>query len=205
APNSGFNPDAILDPEIAPYMSDEDDTPHDVWPSNPPNLIGLISPILIHGRSESVGSASAPMTPAASEYNGSDDETLEYSKSKTSLRMQRKDDIREMFNKDKTANSRRRSITGGRPVRRKTRGTMMRQVNVLDESTWHSPIDPRPSSPYYNAGNHFLSNRHRRAVSAPPNVELNAASIQHMRLLLRQLFAQYEIEESEEWEKVIMK
>ncbi|CAG8493947.1 5650_t:CDS:2 [Diversispora eburnea] len=55
--------------------------------------------------------------------------------------------------------------------------------------------DSRPSSPF----------RHVRTASLPVKVEINTASQQHMRKLLRQFLRESEIDLSEGWEEVIMK
>ncbi|EXX79916.1 uncharacterized protein OCT59_021526 [Rhizophagus irregularis] len=183
------NPEAILDPEIAPFMSDEDDDGNYDFSQN------------VLTFSHANGESATP-TPAVSEYAGSDDES-EYSV-KTShgikpfQKGQRAEDIRAHFVKN--SSSRRRSIT--RPNRVNRRSGLLRQINTnimlpSDISIVPSPIEQRPSSPF--------STCHSRSPSVPIKPEINPASLDHMRRLLRQCLLESKINLSDGWEDVIMK
>jgi 1-phosphatidylinositol-3-phosphate 5-kinase len=191
---SAVNPEAILDPEIAPFMSDEeDDGNYDFSP----NVLTFLS-----ANSHANGESATP-TPAVSEYAGSDDES-EYSIKtshgiKSFQKGQRAEDLRAHFVKN--SSSRRRSITRPNRVNRRS-GGLLRQINTnimlpSDISIVPSPIEQRPSSPF--------SACHSRSPSVPIKLEINPASLDHMRRLLRQCLLESKINLSDGWEDVIMK
>ncbi|CAG8513560.1 6429_t:CDS:10 [Cetraspora pellucida] len=193
------NPEAVLDPEIAPFMSDEegeDDVHYDSL-TNPSNVLSFVVTSILHvgGSSES-----ATPTPAVSEYADSDDEASEYG-SRSSLpsmpKGQRAEDIRSHFARDKST-SRRRSINSNRPSRMgKKRSGLLRQINPNSVPMEMScSIESRPSSPF--------SMRHSRTTSMHTKTEISPVSLQHMRQLLRQFLRESEINLSEGWENVIM-
>jgi 1-phosphatidylinositol-3-phosphate 5-kinase len=186
--------DSVLDPEIAPFMGEEDeDEGDDLWPSNSPNPMGFLS---LHGHHDDLSS---------------DDDFSDYSPrdKSTPLRAPRAEDIRDMFAKDRSPINRRISIKGNRPNRNlslslKTRGLLRPD----GPESARSPMDIRPGSPFLTSGSQSLmhTNRHSRAASMVTSaVELNSASLQHMRRLLRQLLTRFEIDSADGWEDVIMK
>ncbi|KAG0277775.1 hypothetical protein BGZ95_005359 [Linnemannia exigua] len=189
----GHMNDSVLDPEIAPFMGEEDEDDGDeLWPSNSPNPMGFLS---LHGPHDDLSS---------------DDDFSDYGpREKASLRAPRAEDIRDMFAKDRSPINRRISIKGNRPSRNlslslKTRGLLRPDGS---EST-RSPMDIRPGSPFLSSGPQSLmhTNRHSRAASMVTSaVELNNASLQHMRRLLRQLLTRFEIDNADGWDDVIMK
>ncbi|CAG8495811.1 13415_t:CDS:10 [Funneliformis mosseae] len=195
------NPEAILDPDIAAYMSNEEDDGHYDLLTSSSNVLTFLS-ANAHANGES-----ATPTPAVSEYAGSDDEIWEYNVKtshvlKAFQKGQRTEDIRNHFQiRDKSSSSRRRSFTNGRPSRLSRRGGgFLRQINTnimqpMDISMISSPIE-RPSSP--------LNSRHVRSSSAIKPV-INPASLDHMRRLLRQFLLESKINLSDGWEDVIMK
>ncbi|KAG0242758.1 hypothetical protein B0O80DRAFT_460532 [Mortierella sp. GBAus27b] len=171
--------DPILDPEIAPFMGEDDeDDQDDFWPTSTPDSI--IVPL--NGPDKDVGS---------------DDDPSDYTPKERVLTRTFKGDPN------------RRSINGNRPNRNlslnlKTRGLMRSDGS---ESA-RSPLDVRPASPFLVPNSQALlhTNRHSRAASmAAGRVEINSASLQHMRRLLGQLLARSEIDNADEWEEVIMK
>ncbi|GBB85059.1 hypothetical protein RclHR1_11630001 [Rhizophagus clarus] len=183
------NPEAILDPEIAPFMSDEDDD-------------GNYDFSTFLSANSHANSDSATPTPAVSEYAGSDDESEYNLKAshgfKPFQKGQRAEDFRTHFAKN--SSSRRRSIT--RPNRVSRRSGLLRQINTnimlpSDISIVPSPIEQRPSSPF--------SACHSRSPSVSIKPEINPASLGHMRSLLRQCLLESKINLSDGWEDVIMK
>ncbi|RIA92962.1 hypothetical protein C1645_763745 [Glomus cerebriforme] len=185
------NPDAILDPEIAPFMSDEEDDGHYDFLSNV-----LTFPTT---NSHANGESTTP-TPAVSEYAGSDDESEYNIKTSHGIKSfqkgQRAEDLRNHF--VRSSSSRRRSIT--RPTRLKR--SLLRQINTnimlpIDISITPSPIEQRPSSPF--------SACHSRSSSVSIKPEINPTSLDHMRRLLRQSLMESKINLSDGWEDVIMK
>ncbi|CAG8450252.1 2333_t:CDS:10 [Ambispora leptoticha] len=194
------NPEAVLDPEIAPFMSDEDQEGHyDTW-SNPSNVLNFLSTM----HPNDGGGESAAPTPAVSEYAGSDEDSWDYN-TKTQQKILQKgvrnEEIRSHFGRERTASTRRRSINGVRPpANRHPKRGYMRQINTgpgqPEIAISCSPIE-RPSSPYYA--------RHHRSSSQPIKIEINPSFLTHMRRLLRQALQEAEINLSEGWEEVIMK
>ncbi|KAF9941422.1 1-phosphatidylinositol-3-phosphate 5-kinase [Modicella reniformis] len=181
--------DSILDPELVPYMGeDDDDDQDDLWPTN--TTSNSMGPL---------GSFNSPYREVGS--SSYDDDPLEYNspKEKPMLRMAKQDSF-----------NRRISINGGRPNHRnlslnlKTRGGLMRSDG---SESMRSPLDMRPASPFLVPNSQAaLLNRHSRAASmVASKVEINSSSLQHMRRLLCQLLARSNIVNGDEWEEVIMK
>ncbi|KAF9583051.1 1-phosphatidylinositol-3-phosphate 5-kinase, partial [Lunasporangiospora selenospora] len=185
--------DSVLDPEIAPFMGDEDeDDQLDLWTPNPPHSMGFLS---------------------ANSYDrdwDSEEEAVEQIvKDKSHLRNSRTDDPRGMFSKDRSPVNRRISMNGTRPSRNLSLSLKSRSLlrSEVVESL-RSPMDARPSSPYLGASSQSLlhTGRHSRAASMVTNApELNSASLQHMRRLLRQLLIRFEINDKDGWDDVIIK
>ncbi|KAL1914822.1 uncharacterized protein VTP21DRAFT_7914 [Calcarisporiella thermophila] len=119
-------------------------------------------------------------------------------------------ELRSVFAMERS-HSRARSLTGGSSSlppptpRRKTRSLLRHSLGThLPPSiitngllSASSPTSARPRSP--------LVTRPRRSISAAPNIELNTASLQHMRKLLRQTLVQANVNLEDGWEDVIMK
>ncbi|KAK3841577.1 MAG: hypothetical protein J3R72DRAFT_153557 [Linnemannia gamsii] len=189
----GHMNDSVLDPEIAPFMGEEDEGDgNELWPSNSPNPMGFLS---LHGPHYDLSS---------------DDDFSDYGpREKAPLRAPRAEDIRDMFAKDRSPINRRISIKGNRPNRTLSLSLKTRGLLRSDGSeSARSPMDIRPSSPFLSAGSQSLmhTNRHSRAASVVTSaVELNHASLQHMRRLLRQLLTRFEIDNADGWDDVIMK
>ncbi|KAF9970864.1 1-phosphatidylinositol-3-phosphate 5-kinase [Actinomortierella ambigua] len=199
--------DSVLDPEIAPFMGDdEEDERDDLWATaSPANTMGFLT---LHG----VQNSSRGFFGDDDEYD-SDKELREIvsKEGKPHMRPQRADDVRDMFAKDRSPAARRISGASTRPKRTpsvKTRGHL--RVSNASETLGRlrSPLDARPSSPYLpgvNSTPPFFMGRHSRAASMVSATELNAVSLQHMRRLLRQLLKRFEIEPGHGWDDVIMR
>ncbi|KAG0206046.1 1-phosphatidylinositol-3-phosphate 5-kinase [Mortierella sp. GBA30] len=186
--------DSVLDPEIAPFMGEEEDDGHeDFWASESPNTMSFMT---LHGPGEGDSSDC--------------DEFLEYGpRDKVLTRTTRADERRDMFAKDRSPNNRRISVNGTRPNRNLSLSLKTRGLLRSDGSeSARSPMDIRPSSPYLGSSSQGLlhASRHSRAASVAASVvELNSASLQHMRRLLRQLLQRFEIDDADRWDEVIMK
>ncbi|CAJ0854781.1 8398_t:CDS:10 [Entrophospora sp. SA101] len=183
------NAEAVLDPEIAPFMSNDDDCNVNYDSLTNQSYLSAVSYL---------NNDSATPTPVASEYAGSDDESSDYNKlqAKNLQKPQRNEDTRAIYPKDKNYSSNhRRSISNARPTRPMKRGVYIKQINtnVMD----FSQMEPRPSSP--------LNIRHNKSPSVPVKLEVNPISLQHMRQFLRQLLQESQIDLSGGWEDVIMK
>ncbi|KAG0232821.1 1-phosphatidylinositol-3-phosphate 5-kinase [Actinomortierella wolfii] len=206
--DEGFQ-DSVLDPEIAPFMGDdEEDERQELWASvSPTNGLGFLT---LHG----VHNTSRGFYGDDDDYD-SDKESQEVvpKDNKLQLRPPRADDVRDIYAKDRSpAATRRISGSGGRPKRTlslKTRG-LLRVSNASETmDRLRSPMDARPSSPFLSGPSStppFIVGRHSRAASMVSNaVELNAVSLQHMRRLLRQLLKRFGIDSGQGWDEVIMK
>ncbi|KAF9960868.1 1-phosphatidylinositol-3-phosphate 5-kinase [Mortierella alpina] len=187
--------DSVLDPEIAPFMGeDDDDDQDDFWAPESPNTMGFLT---LHGSGQGESS--------------DDDEFIEDGpRDKILQKPARIEERRDMFAKDRSPNNRRISVNGTRPNRNLSLSLKTRGLLRSDGSeSAKSPMDPRPSSPY-SAQPHpqglLHAGRHSRVSSVAVGVgELNNASVQHMRRLLRQLLKRFEIDNADRWAEVIMK
>ncbi|KAG0032875.1 1-phosphatidylinositol-3-phosphate 5-kinase [Podila clonocystis] len=185
--------DSVLDPEIAPFMGDDDDDDRqDLWASNSPHALGFMI-----------------LNPPDDDWD-SDEEVSDFGqRDKIQPRTARADEIRDMFAKDKSPINRRISVNGNRPGRNLSLSLKTRGLLRTDGSeSARSPMDARPSSPYLGSNSPAILHpgRHSRAASmATSAVELNSASLQHMRRLLRQLLTRFEIDNRDGWDEVIMK
>ncbi|KND01990.1 uncharacterized protein SPPG_02496 [Spizellomyces punctatus DAOM BR117] len=196
------NADNFLDPEIAAYMTDEDSengTPGD-WATSP----FLNFPSTIAG-AMAISIPSTRVTGTESLQAAQDSDTWDYGdvkerKRRTQRRISRNDELRIEFTKDKL---KRRSISSGHP--RPTRFSARAISRQLSKSTLVTPSDGTIQPLEDAAAHNGRVSRHRRTASCPPNVELNAASLQHMRKLLDQVLLESEIPLSSGWEDVLMK
>ncbi|KAF9311945.1 1-phosphatidylinositol-3-phosphate 5-kinase [Podila horticola] len=185
--------DSVLDPEIAPFMGDDDDDDRqDLWASSSPHALGFMI-----------------LNPPDDDWD-SDEELSDFGqRDKSQSRTARADEIRDMFAKDKSPINRRISVNGNRPGRNLSLSLKTRGLLRTDGSeSARSPMDARPSSPYLGSNSPAILHpgRHSRAASmATSAVELNSASLQHMRRLLRQLLTRFEIDNRDGWDDVIMK
>ncbi|KAF9427740.1 1-phosphatidylinositol-3-phosphate 5-kinase [Podila epigama] len=190
----GSMQDSVLDPEIAPFMGDDDDDDgQDLWTSSSPHALGFM--IL-----------NAP----PDDDLDSDEEMFDFShREKIPPRATRNDEIRDMFAKDRSPINRRISVSGNRPGRNLSLSLKTRGLLRTDGSeSARSPMDVRPSSPFLGSNAQALLHpgRHSRAASlATSAIELNSASLQHIRRLLRQLLTRFEIDNRDGWDEVIMK
>ncbi|KAG0250508.1 1-phosphatidylinositol-3-phosphate 5-kinase, partial [Mortierella polycephala] len=190
----GSMQDSVLDPEIAPFMGEDDeDDGEDLWPSPSSNAMGFLS---LHDFED--------------DLSNDEDDFSDYSpRDKLQMRPGRADEIRDMFAKERSSISRRISVNGTRPSRNLSLSLKTRGLLRSDGSeSARSPMDIRPASPYLASNSQALmhTGRHSRAASMTASVvELNSASLQHMRRLLRQLLKRFEIDNSERWDEVIMK
>ncbi|KAF9570985.1 1-phosphatidylinositol-3-phosphate 5-kinase [Mortierella alpina] len=187
--------DSVLDPEIAPFMGeDDDDDQDDFWAPESPNTMGFLT---LHG-------------PGQGESSDDDEFTEDGLRDKILQKPARIEERRDMFAKDRSPNNRRISMNGTRPNRNLSLSLMTRGLLRSDGSEpAKSPMDPRPSSPYSAqppSQGLLHAGRHSRVPSVAVSVvELNNASLQHMRRLLRQLLKRFEIDNADRWDEVIMK
>ncbi|KAJ3086428.1 1-phosphatidylinositol-3-phosphate 5-kinase, partial [Quaeritorhiza haematococci] len=100
----------------------------------------------------------------------------------------------------------RRSFTAGHPrLSKYSARAVSRQLSASTLSNYvHESGDVVPELDE-KTGTKSVVTRHRRKQSTQPNVELNAASLQHMRRLLWQVLNDSEIPQAEQWKAVIIK
>ncbi|KAF9961949.1 1-phosphatidylinositol-3-phosphate 5-kinase [Mortierella alpina] len=188
--------DSVLDPEIAPFMGEDDDEDDhdDFWAPESPSTMGFLT---LHGPGQGESS--------------DEEEFMEVGvRDKILQKPARIEERRDMFAKDRSPNNRRISVNGTRPNRNLSLSLKTRGLLRSDGSeSAKSPMDPRPSSPYSAQPppqGLLHVGRHSRAPSVAVSVvELNNASLQHMRRLLRQLLKRFEIDNADRWDEVIMK
>ncbi|KAI9091886.1 hypothetical protein DFS34DRAFT_634485 [Phlyctochytrium arcticum] len=192
------NSDSFMDPEIAEYITDEENGGSEDWATTfvPSTASGAL-----------VTSVPSSRIPVPTVNNGiSDSDTYDYGdtrerKRRTPKRMLRNDELRIEFSKDKL---RRRSMSTGHP--RPTRFSARAISHQISKSALQSPaIDFLPfSGEDTAAADAEADDRRARTESSPPNVELNAASLAHLRALLNQALRESDVNLDLGWEDVLM-
>ncbi|KAK9762782.1 Mitochondrial distribution and morphology protein 12, partial [Basidiobolus ranarum] len=185
------DPNPLIDPEIAPYMSEDDDeSPYDSWITIPANFVPTGSnPSQIPGLSPEIGLSSSPIP--INEGLGGEDEFLDISSmSYPVYGNKEKMSSRTSFSRDKMAHS-----SNSSPLWRSR------------SPSFHSKIKPRNFMGLNNGNPHWSKGyrHHQRVNSTPVNVEINAASLQHIRKLLLQTLNELEVDIRDGWEQVLMK
>ncbi|KAF9918276.1 1-phosphatidylinositol-3-phosphate 5-kinase [Lobosporangium transversale] len=185
--------DSVLDPEVVPFLREEEDDYDELWSPGPSSVMSYASLNNVID-DEDVNNSGAP--------GHSSREWLP-------TRVSRADEIRGMFIKDRSSMNRRIGVNGGRSNRALSLSLETRGLLRSDGSeSARSPMDIRPATPFFGSNSQSLLHlgRHPRLLPTAGSVmELNSASLQHMRRLLQQLLARFEIDSSDGWEDVIMK
>ncbi|KAI8914807.1 hypothetical protein DFJ77DRAFT_35109 [Powellomyces hirtus] len=200
--------DNLVDPEIAAYMTDDDTeggatdhwatSPFLNFPSNSDSTAATVA-VSISTKKQadsSGGHLTTTVDGDAWDYGGGKER-----KRRAHRRISRNDELRIEFSKDK---AKRRNLSSGHP--RPSRFTARAISRQISRSTLASP--PGGTIPPADDGSIMLASQtsdHRRAESCPPIVELNAASLEHMRRLLRQVLSESEMYSSSGWEDVLMR
>ncbi|KAJ3173677.1 1-phosphatidylinositol-3-phosphate 5-kinase [Geranomyces variabilis] len=199
----------LVDPEIAAYLTDDEneDGPADHWatspflnfPSNadtPDSTTDQISsrlPATIPGVNITLAT---PADSDAWDYGGG----KEQRKRRVHRRISRNDELRLEFSKDKV---KRRTLSSGHP--RPTKFSARAISRQISKSTLASPPGGSVTSlDETTALSASQSSQHVRTESSPLSVELNAASLEHMRRLLRQVLSESEMGASSGWVDVLM-
>ena len=202
-PLSAFHDDNIIDPELAPYISDDSSGEEQV--SIAAALRGPDTPrVFDYDRSGLSGMVSASRK---GRHRIGD-------KSISGLTQPSRDADNISLSSVRTAGpsrtSRRRnlSVAGNlnlRPSPRQQRGSV---VNTAEKRTHlQAKIDPDPLSDMdgdeFSGGPRIIRSSSMKG-SAAPAVELNPASLQHVRKLLRQFLQDLEIVDPSSWEKALI-
>lgn len=195
-----FHNDNIIDPDLAPFLSDEgsdDEEPHSIFSTISPE-----GPIASPGDRERLGVGSL----LASAMKKGRSKLGDRATVASSVRGVREDDAISITNKYVPKMSRKRnpsinSITmGARPSPRRSRSNILLKTAEIED------YDPRPMTPFVYprpTGSKLIRSSAMRGSEAPP-VELNSASLDHVRKLLAQLLGDAAIANAAAWEKALV-
>ncbi|KAK9768053.1 Mitochondrial distribution and morphology protein 12 [Basidiobolus ranarum] len=182
------DPNLLIDPEIAPFMSDdEDESPFDSWITIPANFVPTEAQMLEF--SPEIGSVCTTPIPI-NEGQAGEDDSLDMSSMSYPVYNNKEKPSRGNFNRDKATHPNHNS-----PLWRSR------------SPSFHSKLKPRNFMGSNNGHPHWSKGHrhHQRVNSTPVNVEINAASLQHIRKLLLQTLNELEADVREGWEQVLMK
>ena len=189
-----FHNDNIIDPDLAPFASDEgsddDDQPNifaamgDVNSPSPGERGGLFTSAFKKGRSR-LGTMS-------SVKGNKDDDTLsQATKHLPKLSRHRNPSIGSIG-----------SMSFSRPSPRRSRSNMLLKTAVESESFDRRTASPL-MAPKHHVGTKLVRSSAMRGRDAPP-IEINHASLDHVRRLLNQLLKDGNIGAAPEWEKALV-
>lgn len=194
-----FHNDNIIDPDLAAFLSDEgsdDEEPQSIFSTISPE-----GPIASPGDRDRLGVGSllsSAMKKGRSRLG--DRATLA-----SSVRGVKEDDAASMTNKHYPKMLRKRnpsinSMSMVRPSPRRSRS------NILLKTAETEAMDQRPTTPFVfprPTGSKLIRSSAMRGTDAPP-VELNRASLDHVRKLLSQLLGDAAIDNAQAWEKALV-
>jgi 1-phosphatidylinositol-3-phosphate 5-kinase len=194
-----FHNDNIIDPDLAPYLSDdgsEYEEPHSIFSTISPE-----GPMSSPGDRERLGVGSL----LASAMKKGRSKLGDRATVASSVKGVKEDDVTANTSRHVPRLSRKRnpsinSINMGRPSPRRSRS------NVLLTTIETEDLDQRPSTPFVfprPAGSQLVRSSAMRGSEAPP-VELNRASLDHVRKLLQQLLTDAAVENASAWEKALI-
>lgn len=194
-----FHNDNIIDPDLAPYLSDdgsEYDEPHSIFSAISPE-----GPVSSPGDRERLGVGSL----LASAMKKGRSKLGDRATIASSVRGVKEDDVAHTSSRHMPRLSRKRnpsmnSINMSRPSPRRSRS------NILLKTAETEDIDQRPSTPFVfprPTGSQLIRSSAMRGSEAPP-VEINQASLDHVRKLLQQLLTDAAVEHVSSWEKALI-
>ncbi|KAJ3300300.1 1-phosphatidylinositol-3-phosphate 5-kinase [Borealophlyctis nickersoniae] len=188
----------LMDPEIAAYMTEDEEETLISDSLTSTSLLNHASGQALSGDGHGLGIGSLPYLGVEGDPRDPGHKTHPRMKIRRSMRGE---DLRQQFTREKM---KRRSFSNGqlRPTKFSGRGVGRK----ISRSTLVSPAESMfgSGSEQASASQVPSASRHKRSHSAPPFVELNSASLRHMRRLLRQVLLEAEISASDGWEDVIM-
>jgi len=191
-----FHNDNIIDPDLAPFLSDEDSDD-----GEQPSIMSTLEQGASLGERERLGFGGLLSSGKKGRSKLGD-----RSMANSSVRGLKEDDAWSVNSKQVSKLSRKRnfsisSVTLGRPSPRQSKSNTLLKT-VESESFIHhtaSTMNPPPTS----VGAKVLRSSSMHGSEAPP-LELNNASLKHVRRLLAQLLRDNNIESSESWEEALM-
>ncbi|KAK3117277.1 Mitochondrial distribution and morphology protein 12 [Teratosphaeriaceae sp. CCFEE 6253] len=189
-----FHNDNIIDPDLAPFMSDDGSDGEDQ-----PNILSALEVGASPGERERLGFGGlfvSAMKKGRSRFG--DRHTV------SSVRGIKEEDDLTLATKHLPKLNRKRnpsmsSITMGRPSPRRSRS------NLLLKTIENDVVPDRPATPVA-AQEHctkFVRSSAMHGADAPP-VEINRASLEHVRRLLNQLLVDGKVEHAAAWEKALL-
>jgi len=194
-----FHNDNIIDPDLAPYLSDDGsdyEEPHSIFSTIAPE-----GPTSSPADRERLGVGSL----LASAMKKGRSKLGDRATVASSVRGVREDDAAVMTHRHMPRLSRKRnpslnSINMARQSPRRSRS------NILLKTAETEDFDQRPVTPFVfprQTGSKLVRSSAMRGSDAPP-IELNRASLDHVRKLLQQLLTDAGIEHVSSWEKALV-
>lgn len=190
-----FHNDNIIDPDLAPFLSDEESDDDDQ-----PNILTALEQGASPGERERLGLGGL----FASAMKRSRTKHGDRGTTASSVRGVKEDDTHSQITKQVPKLNRKRnpsmsSVHLGRPSPRRTRSNMLLKT-VESDSFETRPITPVAPDSF---GSDVIRSSSMHGSGAPP-VELNRASLEHVRRLLMQLLNDNQIENAPAWQKALL-
>ncbi|KAK4547146.1 hypothetical protein LTR36_001367 [Oleoguttula mirabilis] len=191
-----FHNDNVIDPDLAPFLSDDESDEDDT-----PNILSALEHGASPGERERLG-VSGLFASAVKKGRSRLGDRGTYA---PSMRGFREDEASSPATRHLPRLSRKRnvsmgSITLGRPSPRRSRSNML-LTTVENDSNDQSPASPLAAPSSY--GSKVVRSSAMHGSEAPP-VELNKASLEHVRRLLSQCLGDGKIESASAWEKALV-
>ncbi|KAK5126571.1 hypothetical protein LTR85_009505 [Meristemomyces frigidus] len=191
-----FHNDNVIDPDLAPFLSDEESEE-----DNPPSILSALEHGASPGERERLGISGL----FASAVKKGRSRLGDRGTNASSIRGLREDEGSSPATRHLPRLSRKRnvsmsSITLGRPSPRRSRSNML-LTTVENGSSDQLPTSPLAAPSSY--GSKVVRSSAMHGSEAPP-VELNKASLEHVRRLLSQCLGDGKIESASAWEKALV-
>ncbi|KAI6963011.1 hypothetical protein KC329_g16122, partial [Hortaea werneckii] len=190
-----FHNDNIIDPDLAPFLSDDESDEEDQ-----PNILSALDQTSSPGERERLGFGSL----FASAMKRSRTKHGDKGTIASSVRGVKEDDALSLSTRHLPKLSRKRhpsmsSVNLGRPSPRRSKS------NVLLKTVESEPFDHEPSTPLPQdaPGSKVIRSSSMHGAEAPP-VELNHASLDHVRRLLLQMLRDNQIDGASAWQKALV-
>ncbi|KAI7100286.1 hypothetical protein KC340_g5518 [Hortaea werneckii] len=190
-----FHNDNIIDPDLAPFLSDDESDEDEQ-----PNILSALDQTSSPGERERLGFGSL----FASAMKRSRTKHGDKGTVASSVRGVKEDDALSLSTRHLPKLSRKRhpsmsSVNIGRPSPRRSKS------NVLLKTVESEPFDHGPSTPLPQdaPGSKVIRSSSMHGAEAPP-VELNHASLEHVRRLLLQMLRDNQIDGASAWQKALV-
>ncbi|KXL50265.1 hypothetical protein M433DRAFT_35456, partial [Acidomyces richmondensis BFW] len=190
-----FHNDNIIDPDLAPFLSDEDSDD-----GEQPSIMSTLEQGVSPGERERLGFGGLLSSGKKGRSKLGD-----RSMANSSARVLKDDDAWSASSKHASKLSRKRnfsvsSVTLGRPSPRRSKSNTLLKTVESESFSYHKTSTRVPPT---SVGAKVLRSSAMHGSEAPP-VELNNASLKHVRRLLAQMLRDNNIESVESWEKALM-